>query len=259
MLKLAKKCFANLLLRVNHSKLFSSSMVIWGNEMFSLTFDRTIYLLFHKFGLMGLDDAKIYEKYIKKGMTVIDVGANIGIYTGLFSKLVGPQGKVIAIEPAIDNWLALKLAKDQNNWANVEIYNHALSESEGTMFVSYGILNSGNTILTTDKNHNLSHKISTLTLDQIIDDKPVDFIKIDVQGWEASVLKGAQRTLLNNRPLVVRLEILPFALKDAGSSAAEVFSILEKSGLKNESLGKTKKYPSSENSYFGGYDVIYKT
>jgi FkbM family methyltransferase len=246
--------------KINHSSLAHFKLRVWGQLMFSFSFDRTLYLFLHKIKIMGNKNKKVFSQYITQGMTVVDIGANVGIYTGLFSNLVGPSGKVISIEPAQDNWRALECAKAHNTWKNVEIHNVALSDRQEQIFLSYGLFNSGNTIASKHETNICNEQINAFTLDAILDGRRVDFIKIDVQGWEAAVLRGGQKTLMGNRPICVRLEILPFALKNANSSPSEVFSILEENGLSINEKKIYEKHRSQTNSssYFGGYDVTFQ-
>jgi FkbM family methyltransferase len=245
--------------RLNHSPLARARLTVWDARMFSYSFDRTLYLVLHKCGLMGADDRAQFEEWIKPGMTVVDVGANIGVYTGLFSRLVGPGGKVIAIEPAEDNWRALQCAKEANRWDNVELHKVAVSDRSGPVFVSYGAVNSGNTTVSRERSGASSHAAEAVSLDDIVAGRRVDFLKIDVQGWEAHVLRGACATVTGNRPLRVRLEILPRALRAAGSSPDEVLGLLREAGLDvEEYLGLEDTAKKSGEGYFDGYDVVCK-
>lgn len=249
--------FGRLVNGLNHCPVASARMRVWDQRMFSYSFDRTLYLFLHKVGLMGADDKAQFSGWVKPGMTVVDIGANIGVYTGLFSRLVGEHGKVIAVEPAEDNWRALVQAKESNRWDNVEIHKVAVSDKSGPLYVSYGAVNSGNTTVSREQSAIASHVAEASTLDDIVAGRPVDLIKIDVQGWEACVLKGARETLTRNRPLLVRLEVLPRALRAAGSSPGEVFGLLEGCGLRiEEYVGLGDEAKKLAEGYFDGYDIV---
>jgi hypothetical protein len=84
--------------------------------------------------------------------------------------------------------------------------------------------------------------------------RKVDFIKIDVQGWEAAVLKGAGQTLSQNRPLCVRVEIWPTGLRRAGSSPQEVVALLEGAGLQIDRDDKVTLAGSATSR--GYFDIV---
>jgi FkbM family methyltransferase len=145
--------------------------------------------------------------------------------------MVGPSGRVFSLEPAASNLRALRRAKAANNWTNVEIFDAAASDLDGSMFFTSSFYNSGNNSLSLANSKNGAVVVPTVRLDTLLARQRVDFLKIDVQGWEASVLRGALETLRCNRPLTVRLEIWPKGLRRAGSSVEEVLQILAQCGL----------------------------
>ena len=64
---------------------------------------------------------KIFKSHVKRGCTVVDIGAHIGYYTLLSAKLVGPEGKVFAFEPNPENCLILERSIAANNFHNVQL------------------------------------------------------------------------------------------------------------------------------------------
>jgi FkbM family methyltransferase len=213
---------------LNENPLASGSMLIRNNRFFGFSADRLLYLLLHRWGLMGRDGLREIEEFIRPGMTVVDVGANVGIHTAEFSRLVGPGGKVVALEPAPFNLLALHRAREANDWSNVEIHGVAASDAGGEMGLECSPFNSGNNALSSCGG---GVTVRTVRLDSLLAGTPVDFLKIDVQGWEAAVLQGALETLRRNRPIAVRLEIWPKGLRRAGSGLEEILEILASCGL----------------------------
>lgn len=139
---------------------------------------------------------------------VIDIGANIGIYTVLLSHLY-PKCKIISIEPSPTIFEKLKLSCQLNNLipgSNIELLNRAVSDKDGTLIEFYEkhsmstmskefLTNISNNIIT---NENAREIVSTMTIDALIETKSIDeisLIKIDVEGAEVLVLKGAINTL----------------------------------------------------------------
>ena len=247
-------CLTKMLRAFNSSALARGSVRVRGMRFYGLTFDRILYLWLHKLGLMGRSDSRQLGGEAKPGMTVVDVGANVGVYTGLFSKSVGPNGKVIALEPSLSNWRALCKAASMNHWSNVELHQVAAADRSGQMRFECSVFNSGNNALSADCRGGEGLEVQVALLDSIVAGREVQFIKIDVQGWEASVLRGARQTLSENRPLSVRVEIWPFGLRRAGSSADEVVDLLERAGLQIEADDKLK-LSTSKNSP-GYFDII---
>jgi FkbM family methyltransferase len=216
---------------LNHSSLARGSVQLHGSRLYGFTFDRLLYLWLHRIKLMGRAGIEETRRHIRPGMTVVDIGANVGVYTSLFAHLVGPTGRVIALEPAPDNWRALSAAKTTNHWKNVEIYQAAAADRAGRMHFEQSSYNSGNNNLVAEGADSTAESVEVVRLDALLAGRKVDFIKIDVQGWEAAVLKGAHQTLQQNRPLRVRTEIWPEGLSRAGSSAEEIVRLFEECGL----------------------------
>lgn len=153
------------------------------------------------------------EELIEPGQTVYDVGANIGFFTILCSRLVGPQGKVYAFEPIPQNIATLRHNIELNGLANVVVIEKALSSVTGTaeMFVSpWSAFHSLNVDgATKQDNHGPEAgeiTVQTVTLDEFVATEGVpapDLIKIDVEGAELIVVQGMTETLRSRQPLLL--------------------------------------------------------
>jgi len=133
----------------------------------------------------------------KLGDIVFDIGAYIGDTALWFSKAVGPQGKVYAFEPEPGNFERLKANLERNNVTNVNPLQLALSENEGEMRVSSG---AGSSVIT---QAGTGKSVKVTTIDNFVEANKlprVDFIKMDVEGYESKVLKGAQETIKTFKP-----------------------------------------------------------
>ena len=230
----------NLSAAMNRSPWARGSIKLHKARLYGFTFDRLLYLWLHRAGLMGRAGLEEMASHVSQGMTVVDVGANVGVYTSLFAHLVGPSGRVIALEPAPDNWRALNKALTTNRWNNVEIHQVAAADSSGRMYFERSSYNSGNNALCVERGREGAESVEVVRLDDLLAGRKVDFIKIDVQGWEAAVLRGGERTLEGNRPLRVRTEVWPAGLRRAGSSSDEVVELLERRGLQINAGDKRK-------------------
>lgn len=150
---------------------------------------------------------------IEPGQTVYDVGANIGFFTMLCSRLVGPEGRVYAFEPIPENLATLRHNVVLNGLSNVTIVEQALSSSTGTaeMFVSpWSAFHSLNVEgASKQANHGPEAgqiEVQTVTLDEFVEREGVrapDLLKVDVEGAELIVLEGGGETLRTVQPLLL--------------------------------------------------------
>jgi len=147
---------------------------------------------------------RLFDKYVKPGSTVVDIGANIGLHTLRSALLTGQTGKIIAIEPS--TWAIKKLQRnlELNPQLSkiIEIRHNALGENVEKA-ISLGFQSS---YRLNGKNEIYSEVVDVLTLDSIAEhDSPqsVDFIKIDVDGHELHILRGAKQLLSISKPVLV--------------------------------------------------------
>jgi len=181
-----------------------------------------------------------YSSIIKPGMTVLDIGANVGAHTLFFARLVGPGGKVVAVEPTA--WASGRLR------ANLQLN----SELEKVVLVRQAMLvgSSGESLPDTIyaswplDGHNVHPKLraqakatsgaKAITLDQLISEETigrVDFIKLDVDGHEAAVLRGGLGVLRRDTPDII-FELSPHSLAEAGESATQMLQQLHDLGYR---------------------------
>ncbi len=150
----------------------------------------------------------IFKKYIKENVTIIDCGTFIGSHTILLSKL-NPNNNVIGFEMMPEHYKLLVDNIKLNNLGNVIVFNSALNDNLGTLEIpnqNYNVENTnlGGTTLNTEKSN---IKIPALTLDYIIpfinESKPVQFIKMDVEGYEINCLNGSKMLIEIFKPLIL--------------------------------------------------------
>lgn len=168
----------------------------------------------------------LLSKLLKPGMRVVDVGANIGYYLLLFEKYIGSEGKVICIEPSVENLPELKKNIEINRFVNVKLFDVAIGMDDGTTGLRVGI-NSGVVDLPdygqAGKNQG-AYQVSLRKLDSLVTDK-IDFLKIDVEGYEGQVLKGAQEILNRDKPILF-LEIHPSIIPEFGFTVGQILDDL---------------------------------
>ena len=134
-----------------------------------------------------------FRQFCRPGMTVVDVGANVGLYTLLASSLVGPSGRVVAVEPSSENCRLILLSVEANNVGNVELFPVALDAARGWSNLT-GHFGSNGGLVSADPSSlksGWSEIVPTFALDDLVEGK-VDFVKIDVEGAEGRVVAGAR-------------------------------------------------------------------
>lgn len=214
------------LTRINRNRFWRIPMTLWGRTLVPYSADRLLALWLHRLKLMGNLEKTVFSEIIKPGMRVADVGANQGIYTLLFSDLVGCEGTVYSFEPEPFLFESLQKNCNRNHITNVECFPFGLGEKETSVSMMPGALNSGdNRVVLSETAGAISVMIRRI--DQVLQNVALDFVKIDVQGYELEVLKG-MRGLLQARPeIVVFFEYWPFGLRKVGSEPEELIKFLQ--------------------------------
>jgi FkbM family methyltransferase len=187
-------------------------------------------------GVYGELDTKIIRDNIKEGHIVIDVGANIGYYTLIFAQLAGTTGKVFAFEPEPKNFELLQKNVKVNDYSNTINQNYAVSDSNGNVslfLAKNGIV--GHRISNFDINSN-SILVKKIPLDDYFTklnllDK-INFVKIDVEGFEFGVLKGMTKIIEKSKNLKIFLEFNRTGIEEAGFDPKEILDFLYKNNFK---------------------------
>ena len=180
------------------------------------------------------------SEHLGPGATFIDVGADIGYYSLKAAPLVGVTGHVIAVEPNPETLVRLRVNLAASDASVVAIAPVACSDAEGMMDLYVAPhSNLGETSLSKENASQegavtRTYKVRTRPLDDIVRESGVtrvDAIKIDVEGAEYLVLKGAQQTLDRFHPMVL-VEIVEHQLAAMGTSSAQVRELLRAHGYR---------------------------
>jgi FkbM family methyltransferase len=147
---------------------------------------------------------KQLRRLLAPGMTMVDVGASVGFHTFLSAALVGPTGRVIALEASSENCRLLLLNRLLNAADQVQILPVALDCSPGLVHLGAGIGVNANLIASDEAllASGRGEMVYATRLDDTVSD-PVHVMKIDVEGAEHRVLVGAAQTILRNRPTII--------------------------------------------------------
>jgi FkbM family methyltransferase len=198
-------------------------------------------------GNYEVHEAAFCERTISPGATVIDVGANIGLYTLLFSKLVGDTGRVLAFEAAPENVNRLEANLALNDVHNVDVLGVAVSNRLGTADLHLFGTNrnalhslapvriADQSFKEADRTPNETIEVETLTLDFFCADRGidhVDFLKVDVEGAELHVLEGAERLITEGRVDVIQFEVSLPQVAGFDRDPAGVFAFLKAHGYR---------------------------
>ncbi|MBJ06482.1 MAG: hypothetical protein CMO40_05090 [Verrucomicrobiaceae bacterium] len=195
----------------------------------------------YKDGCHEQDVEEFITGFLQEGDAVLDVGAQIGMFTAIAAQLIGSDGPLYAFEPDEQNHNDLQSTCIRNQLDNVTILKIGLSDTVGEATFqrpdgAWGSFmnGSGGGSVTREFFKNCNIKTSTLetrTIDNVVRERGIqrlDLIKIDVDGPEVAILRGAIETLTNYKPAVVVEASLFY--REHGSSAGELFEVLQQNG-----------------------------
>lgn len=196
-------------------------------------FDRWLYVKLHQLRRMGEAERRFLSTHVKPGMTVVDIGANIGLYSLFLAGLVGKDGQVWAFEPdPILFETAVTNCRQNGKEHIIHLHNLALGSRSGPARLYRSSFNSGDNRLSASTAGQESVLVEMAPLDTLLCQTKIDLIKIDVQGWEAEVLRGMEKTLQTNRDLTIYFEYWPEGLRKAGDEPQAPIDILRRYGFR---------------------------
>jgi len=155
-------------------------------------------------------NTQIISRILKKGMTCLDIGGNIGYYVLLERQLVGDKGRIIAFEPSPRNYNYLKKNIQLQNVTNISAYNFACGDIDGnaTFFInkkSNGCKVISEGVAPPDPSLGTLSEVPVRILDPFIEELKlgrVDFVRMDSEGYELHILKGLKKTLEKFKPII---------------------------------------------------------
>jgi len=165
------------------------------------------------------------------GGVVVDVGAYIGLYAIALAQRVGPKGKVYAFEPEPNTFKRLQQHIHLNNvQSQVQLWPCAVGEHSGSASFLSGRSSESHLASTADETSVTGGiTVQVVTLDEVLDDTAVALLKVDVEGFEEGVLRGAAR-LLNNKkraPRAIFIEVHPFNWESANTTSESLLQLLD--------------------------------
>jgi FkbM family methyltransferase len=201
------------------------------------------------------DEIELASRYLRPGMTAIDVGANRGAFTASMARSVAPDGVVHAFEPGAAARAQLARTLELNGIGNVEVVAAAVADGVGEAALAhYGAgfeswsslvrreIDLGETLMlpVTDET------VPTLTLDDYCAERGIariDVLKVDVEGAEPLVLAGGARLLGSHAIDVTLIEVSDSTLSAAGATSHDLLDVLERAGLRTYVLEDGRLVP----------------
>jgi FkbM family methyltransferase len=189
-------------------------------------------------GAFEKEELAFVERFVQPGMTVLDIGAHHGLYTLLASQRVRPSGRVFSFEPSPRERKALRLNVALNFCRNVGIQSFALGsqETNADLFVVKHFETGCNSLRPpVADSEAYPVRVRVTTLDAWLQTKGIqfiDFIKLDVEGAELEVLKGATRLLKRIPRPVILAEVQDVRTRPWGYCARDIIEHLENNGYK---------------------------
>jgi len=221
-----------------------------------------IDLMIYLAGAFEPSTVRAYEKLIAPGDVVFDIGANIGAHSLRFARLVGAQGRVHAFDPAqpaIDK-LRVNCALNPELASRIVI-NHAFCTDRigrtipEAVYASWPLTGSAAGLHAAHLGR--LHPVGSPRL-EILDDyvernrlPRVDFIKLDVDGSEVSVLRGARKILARDQPVILT-EVALYIFKENGEDIREFWSIFRDQGYRMRLLNSRREIPL-DSEYFAAH------
>jgi FkbM family methyltransferase len=188
--------------------------------------DRSAYFLGRWYDLQGQLFA---SDVLRPGDTVVDVGANRGMFALTASHLVGKSGKVICFEPNPNCQTILERDISSNRIENITVCRFGLGDREDELTLSVPTFNSGEgTFGSPSTSDDVSYKVRARVKrgDQVLADERVSLIKIDVEGFECNVIAGLAETIKRDKPIIMT-EVFPSRLAACGHSVEKLQALMK--------------------------------
>lgn len=185
------------------------------------------------FGVYEPFETSLLERYVRPGDVVLDIGANIGYYTLLLARLVGPTGTVHAFEPEPSNFALLEKNVRTNGYHNVVLHQAAVGEVSGSTQLFLSETNLGDHQLGGAGNGRRAVEVRQVNIDEVLtaEERPVTFVKLDIQGAETGAIRGMERALRRAGRLTIFTELWPEGLRRCGSDAETYLGLLQSHAL----------------------------
>ncbi len=196
-------------------------------------------------GVYERGEIAFFRSRFGAGMTLLDVGANVGLYSALALSTPGFRGRVLAIEPHAESrrYLEKTIASNAPAPGAAQVVGLAASDRTGTLPLYQNPENKGDNRLYPDPLLQGGESVGADTLDNICRAAGIasaQFVKIDVQGAEAQVVRGAAGVLGASRDCILMTEFWPYGLARCGSDALDYLGMLRELGFRLHQLSGSR-------------------
>jgi FkbM family methyltransferase len=206
-------------------------------------------------------ESEVFAGRLKEGMTVFDIGANLGVYALSFAQRVGPTGRIYAFEPVPATFARLKEHIALNGATNIIPVPFALFDREGRMEMWVDEEWHGEkSFFRQPKKKSMPLLVPVTTIDLFVNREGierVDAIKLDAEGAELAIVRGADQTLRRDKPLLM-VEINETTLTAAKTTPDELFATIVSYGYDAFVIRHGKTLPTDKVVKPYGYEPHYR-
>jgi FkbM family methyltransferase len=189
----------------------------------------------------------VFRRCIQPGQTVIDVGANVGYFTMLAASIVGPTGRVFAVEPNSENCRLILASVAENHATNVTLLPIALSDQIGWSAFGTHIGSNGGLQNLDNLIDHAPLIVPTFPLDNVVHGQ-VHFLKIDVEGAEGLAIQGALGIVDQHRPIITSEFSIDMLERVSGMSPTDYLSLFTDRGYRLHMLDRSTGEPVAHES-----------
>jgi FkbM family methyltransferase len=176
------------------------------------------------------NEAHVIKKILRPGNCFLDVGANVGFFTLLASRIVGRTGHVIAIEATPETARCLLANLELNDATNVVVQQLAVADRKGVVSLNRRwAKNQGSNQISLELLEG-GETVECCTLDELVGDQKVDFIKMDIEGAELLAVRGMTRLLSKPNAPDVLIEVTAGWIPEFGGDVDELLDTFERDG-----------------------------
>lgn len=196
------------------------------------------------FGVYEPYETQLFRNAIQPGMTIVDIGANIGYYAVLAGLRAGPTGTIVAYEPDPTNLSFLEKNLERNGLTNAVAVQKAVSNQAGIATFYLTEHNKGTHSLANNRDVRETIEVETDTLDlslRALGIEKVNVLKIDIEGAEPLAVQGMGETLARNPNIIIFTEFYPKAMRRLGKDPVVFLEMLATFGFQIQDIDENKR------------------
>lgn len=166
------------------------------------TFDKNIENVIYQRGVYEQGTTEYIRETLRPGDCFVDVGANIGYLSLVAAAIVKSEGLVLSFEPVLSTFDLLEKNKKLNSFEQIQTHQFALGNTTESLTIYPEKENRGGASIT-NKRSDEGEEIQVKRLDDMEIQKPIKMLKVDVEGFEWTVLKGAEKIIRKDKPIII--------------------------------------------------------